>query len=84
MTTPLNVSPPHLSIWQIVQMNIGFLGLQFSFGLQQANIQAQQLDVFKRRRHIAFDNAMSEALYHRGFTYTGFTGQDRVVLTTTH
>ena len=29
---------PHLSIGQILQMNLGFLGLQFSFGLQQANM----------------------------------------------
>lgn len=38
MNHNLNVSPPHLSIWQIVQMNIGFLGLQFSFGLQQSSM----------------------------------------------
>ena len=29
---------PKLSIGQILQMNLGFLGLQFSFGLQQANM----------------------------------------------
>ncbi|MET0270969.1 MAG: MFS transporter [Sphingomonas sp.] len=29
---------PHLSLARIVQMNIGFLGLQFSFGLQQSNM----------------------------------------------
>ncbi len=29
---------PKLSFWQIIQMNIGFLGLQFSFGLQQSNM----------------------------------------------
>ena len=29
---------PHLSWGQILQMNLGFLGLQFSFGLQQANM----------------------------------------------
>ncbi len=29
---------PHLSLWQIIQMNLGFLGLQFSFGLQQSNM----------------------------------------------
>lgn len=29
---------PRLSVWQIIQMNMGFLGLQFSFGLQQANM----------------------------------------------
>jgi maltose/moltooligosaccharide transporter len=29
---------PHLSFARIVQMNVGFLGLQFSFGLQQGNM----------------------------------------------
>jgi maltose/moltooligosaccharide transporter len=29
---------PHLSFGKILQMNLGFLGLQFSFGLQQANM----------------------------------------------
>ena len=31
-------SRPQLSVAQILQMNLGFLGLQFSFGLQQANM----------------------------------------------
>jgi maltose/moltooligosaccharide transporter len=29
---------PVLSFWQIVNMNVGFLGIQFSFGLQQSNM----------------------------------------------
>jgi maltose/moltooligosaccharide transporter len=29
---------PHLSFGQIVNMNVGFLGIQFSFGLQQASM----------------------------------------------
>lgn len=29
---------PTLSFWQIVNMNIGFFGIQFSFGLQQSNM----------------------------------------------
>ena len=29
---------PHLSFWQILNMNIGFFGIQFSFGLQQSNM----------------------------------------------
>ena len=29
---------PHLGSWQLVEMNLGFLGLQFSFGLQQSNM----------------------------------------------
>jgi len=32
------MNKPHLSIAQIVNMNVGFLGIQFSFGLQQANM----------------------------------------------
>lgn len=35
-----NATPrkPHLSLGRIIQMNLGFLGLQFSFGLQQSNM----------------------------------------------
>ncbi len=29
---------PHLSLIRVVEMNLGFLGLQFSFGLQQGNM----------------------------------------------
>ena len=29
---------PHLSFRQIVNMNIGFFGIQFSFGLQQSSM----------------------------------------------
>jgi maltose/moltooligosaccharide transporter len=31
-------TPPALSLRQIIQMNVGFFGLQFSFGLQQSNM----------------------------------------------
>ncbi len=31
---------PHLSFWQIWNMNFGFFGIQFSFGLQQSNMSA--------------------------------------------
>ena len=33
-----DIVKPHLSLWRIIQMNLGFLGLQFSFGLQQGNM----------------------------------------------
>ena len=36
MTT--GIAKPILSLSQIIQMNVGFLGLQFSFGLQQSNM----------------------------------------------
>jgi maltose/moltooligosaccharide transporter len=29
---------PQLSFWQVVNMNVGFFGIQFSFGLQQSNM----------------------------------------------
>jgi maltose/moltooligosaccharide transporter len=32
------VNKPHLNFWQIVNMNAGFFGIQFSFGLQQSNM----------------------------------------------
>lgn len=32
------MTKPRLSLTRIVEMNLGFLGLQFSFGLQQANM----------------------------------------------
>jgi maltose/moltooligosaccharide transporter len=32
------IAKPRLSLSKILQMNLGFLGLQFSFGLQQANM----------------------------------------------
>ena len=38
LTMPISTQPPRLSFAQIVQMNVGFLGLQFSFGLQQSNM----------------------------------------------
>jgi maltose/moltooligosaccharide transporter len=34
----MSLSKPQLSFWQIVNMNVGFFGIQFSFGLQQANM----------------------------------------------
>lgn len=35
MTT---ANKPFLSFWQIINMNVGFFGIQFSFGLQQSNM----------------------------------------------
>jgi maltose/moltooligosaccharide transporter len=36
--TSASVGKVHLSLPRILQMNLGFLGLQFSFGLQQSNM----------------------------------------------
>ncbi len=32
------LAKPRLSFWQIVNMNVGFFGIQYSFGLQQSNM----------------------------------------------
>lgn len=32
------VARPRLSFWQVVNMNVGFFGIQYSFGLQQSNM----------------------------------------------
>jgi len=34
----MTFTKPRLSFWQILNMNFGFFGLQYSFGLQQANM----------------------------------------------
>lgn len=34
----MKISKPELSFWQIWNMNVGFLGIQFSFGLQQTAV----------------------------------------------
>lgn len=33
-----NENKPNLSYWQIISMSFGFLGIQYGFGLQQANM----------------------------------------------
>jgi len=34
----MKITKPSLSFWQIFNMNVGFLGIQFSFGLQQTAV----------------------------------------------
>lgn len=34
----MQVSKPSLSFWQIINMNVGFFGIQYSFGLQQSAV----------------------------------------------
>ena len=38
MSTILNSGKPRLSIAQIINMSVGFFGIQFAFGLQNANV----------------------------------------------
>ena len=49
-------------------------------GLQQANIQRVNFNVLEGIRHVAAHNALGQTFHHGGFTHTGLTGQDRVVL----
>jgi maltose/moltooligosaccharide transporter len=39
-----------LSLLRIIEMNIGFFGLQFSFGLQQANMESIYGSSTQRKR----------------------------------
>ncbi len=34
----MELTKPKLSFWQIINMNVGFLGIQYSFGLQQSAV----------------------------------------------
>jgi maltose/moltooligosaccharide transporter len=34
----MSISKPRLSFWQIINMNVGFFGIQYSFGLQQNSV----------------------------------------------
>jgi len=34
----MNITKPSLSFWQIINMNVGFFGIQYSFGLQQSAV----------------------------------------------
>ena len=34
----MSLAKPRLSLWQILNMNFGFFGIQFSFGLQQSSM----------------------------------------------
>jgi maltose/moltooligosaccharide transporter len=37
-TSVMSIPKPRLSFWQIINMNVGFFGIQYSFGLQQSNM----------------------------------------------
>ena len=34
----MSLLKPRLSFWQIINMNVGFFGIQYSFGLQQSAV----------------------------------------------
>ena len=52
--------------------------------LQQADIEAAQLDILECRRHVAGHDAQRKAFDHRGFAHACFAREDRVVLSTAH
>jgi maltose/moltooligosaccharide transporter len=51
--------PPHLTFTQIVNMNVGFFGIQYSFGLQQSNMSPIY-------RYLGADEASLPLLYLAG------------------
>lgn len=50
----MTAGKPRLSVAQILQMNLGFLGLQFSFGLQQANMASIWAYLGAEEKNFAF------------------------------
>ena len=40
ITSPIPMQKPQMSFWQIWNMSFGFLGIQFGWGLQMANMSA--------------------------------------------
>jgi maltose/moltooligosaccharide transporter len=47
---------PHLSFWQIINMNVGFFGIQYSFGLQQTAINPLYTFLHARPEELPFLN----------------------------
>ena len=45
---------PNLSFWQIINMNVGFFGIQYSFGLQQSAVNPIYAQVSARLQRILF------------------------------
>ena len=60
------------------------LALHAGAGLQQADVERQQLHVLQLRRHVAARDALREAFDHGGLADAGLADQDRVVLAAAH
>jgi hypothetical protein len=56
------------------------LALHAGAGLQQADVQRQQLHVLELRRHVAARDAQGKAFDHRRLAHAGLARQERVVL----
>jgi hypothetical protein len=60
------------------------LALHARAGLQEADVQREQLHVLQLRRHVAACEALRETFDHGGLADTGLAGQQRVVLAAAH
>lgn len=52
----MSFSKPRLSFWQIINMNVGFFGIQYSFGLQQTAINPLYTFLHARPEDLPFLN----------------------------
>ena len=52
----MNFSRPRLRFWQIINMNVGFFGIQYSFGLQQTAINPLYTFLHARPEELPFLN----------------------------
>ncbi|MGZ3767013.1 MAG: MFS transporter [Mucilaginibacter sp.] len=52
----MSFSKPRLSFWQIINMNVGFFGIQYSFGLQQTAINPLYTFLHARPEELPFLN----------------------------
>ena len=52
----MNQLKPRLSFWQIINMNVGFFGIQYSFGLQQTAINPLYTFLHARPEELPFLN----------------------------
>lgn len=52
----MSIMKPKLSFWQIINMNVGFFGIQYSFGLQQTAINPLYTFLHARPEELPFLN----------------------------
>ena len=67
------MNKPRLSFWQIWNMSFGFLGIQFGFALQNANVSRifETLGA-KDRRHSDFMDCRSSNRFNRTTDYRAY------------
>jgi maltose/moltooligosaccharide transporter len=57
---------PKLSFWQIINMNVGFFGIQYSFGLQQSAINPLYTFLHARPEDLPLLNLAGPMTYFKG------------------